>query len=100
ILMQLRQNIRAIRLPYRDRGWSKDWLYSLADAVGVAIILLLFLGWGAHSLFRFTWLWYGAFLVVARHLVSERLQAQAAGLAGDLPSRPTEGTPEWMPMPS
>jgi hypothetical protein len=89
ILVQLCRNIRAIKSPYRDRSWSKDWLYYLADAVGVAIILLLFLGWGAHSLFRFTWLWYGAFLVVARHLVSERLQAEAAGLAGDLLSRPT-----------
>jgi O-Antigen ligase len=74
IVLLLWQNIRSIKAPYRERGWKKDYLYYLADSIGIAIILLLFLGWGAHTLYRFNWLWYGAFLIVAKDLVDQRLQ--------------------------
>ena len=37
------------------------------------VFLLLFMGNFGHNLFRFTWLWYGGFLIIARHCVEVRL---------------------------
>jgi O-antigen ligase len=66
-------NIRAIRRAYRDRPeWGRDFLYHVAGAVGLAVVLLLFEGCGGHNLFRYSWLWYGGFLIIARHCVRRR----------------------------
>ncbi|MFO0936943.1 MAG: O-antigen ligase family protein [Gemmataceae bacterium] len=51
-----------------------DFSLMLARAVGVSVLLLLFMGLFGHNLFRFSWLWYAGFLVVAR-LVMEEKQA-------------------------
>ncbi len=67
-------NLRAIK---RARGYSPDartdFLYLLSSSIGVAIFLLLFMGNFGHNLFRFTWLWYGGFLIIARHCVARRV---------------------------
>ena len=62
---------RAIRkqLP----GESNDLLAHIPSAIGIAIFLLLFMGNFGHNLFRFTWLWYGGFLIVARQCLELRL---------------------------
>jgi O-antigen ligase len=66
-------NLRAVRrarlanLDTRD-----DLIYSLPASIGLAVFLLLFMGNFGHNLFRFTWLWYGGFLIVARHCVALR----------------------------
>jgi O-antigen ligase len=39
--------------------------YRLIAAVMVTVGLLLFMGFGGHNLFRYTWLWYGAFQAIA-----------------------------------
>ena len=63
---------------YREHPeWGHDFLYHLAGAVGWGIFLLLFEGNFGHNLFRYSWLWYGGFLVIARHCVQERLSAAA-----------------------
>jgi hypothetical protein len=80
IALLLLYNTRAIKGCYRQNGWDKDFLFLLADAVEIAVILLLFMGYGGHNLFRFSWLWYGGFLIVARHLVTQR--ALGAGATG------------------
>lgn len=91
-------NARWIKSTYRRHPeWDRDFLYALADAIGIALVLLLFEGWASHSLFRFTWQWYGAFLIVARHCVQERL---AGPDAADDPAGPIEGAHPWMSMPS
>ena len=46
-----------------------DFVFHLAGAVGMGIFLMLFEGNFGHNLFRHNWLWYGGFLVVARHCV-------------------------------
>jgi hypothetical protein len=46
--------------------------YELSTAIGVSVLLMLFEGNFGHNLFRFNWLWYGGFLVVARHCVEQR----------------------------
>ena len=51
---------------------QRDLLFQLSTAIGVSVFLLLFLGLVGHNLFRFTWLWYGGFLIIARHCVAVR----------------------------
>ncbi|MGL4424087.1 MAG: O-antigen ligase family protein, partial [Gemmataceae bacterium] len=43
------------------------FLHEVAIAAGTGLFLLLFIGNFGHNLFRFTWLWYGGFLIIARH---------------------------------
>ena len=76
IVLLFRSNVNAVKEAYRRQGWPKDFLYYVADASGIALILLLLLGLAAHSLFRHNWLWYGAFMIVARNCVRQRLAAQ------------------------
>lgn len=45
----------------------------LAGAVMMAVFLLLFMGNFAHNLFRHNWLWFGGFLIIARHVASTEL---------------------------
>jgi hypothetical protein len=35
-------------------------------------VLLLLQGFGGHNLFRYTWLWYGAFQGIAMHCLACR----------------------------
>ena len=52
---------------------SNDLPAQIPMAIGIALFLLLFMGNFGHNLFRFTWLWYGGFLIVARHCLEVRL---------------------------
>lgn len=66
-------NLRAVRQAYRlHPEWGRDFLYHVAHAVGLAVFLLLFEGNFGHNLFRYSWLWYGGFLIIARHCVRQR----------------------------
>src|SRR5207237_10677632 len=49
--------------------------YEVTTAVGVSVLLMLFEGNFGHNLFRFNWLWYGGFLIIARHCVARRAEA-------------------------
>jgi hypothetical protein len=66
-------NLRHLRA---EREWATDaptdFVFLTARAVGVGVILLLFMGLFGHNLFRFSWLWYGAYLVVARGVIARR----------------------------
>lgn len=66
-------NLRAVK---RLRGYfpesRDDLLFTLPVAVGVSVFLLLLMGNFGHNLFRFTWLWYGGFLIIARHCAEVR----------------------------
>jgi O-antigen ligase len=67
-------NLRAIRRVRRDvPEWQNDLLFTLPSAIGLGLFLLLFMGNFGHNLFRFTWLWYGGFLIIARHCVARRV---------------------------
>jgi hypothetical protein len=43
---------------------------------------MLFLGWAGHNLYRYNWLWLGAFQVIALHCIRQR-----ALVPGRLPRR-------------
>jgi O-antigen ligase len=67
-------NVGAVRRVRRAAPeWQDDLVFTLPSAIGLAVLLLLFMGNFGHNLFRFTWLWYGGFLIIARHCVARRL---------------------------
>src|SRR5262249_7044285 len=66
-------NLRGVRAAYRRHlKWERVFPYHVAGAVGLAIFLLLFEGNFGHTLFRYSWLWFGGFLIIARHCVDQR----------------------------
>jgi O-antigen ligase len=67
-------NLRAMkRLRNQFPAATNDLLFTLPGAIGVSVFLLLFMGNFGHNLFRFTWLWYGGFLIIARHCAERRV---------------------------
>lgn len=67
-------NLRAMKkLRAQYPEWQNDLLFTLPRSIGVGIFLLLFMGNFGHNLFRFTWLWYGGFLIIARHCAECRV---------------------------
>jgi O-antigen ligase len=71
-------NARRIRRSLGD--WppdGRDFLAMLARAISIAVVLLLLEGNFGHNLYRFTWLWYGGFLLIAAYCVRQRLELQA-----------------------
>ncbi len=65
--------VKRVRKAYPE--WRDDFVFQLPAAVGTVVFLLLFLGNFGHNLFRFNWLWYGGFLIIARHCVAARVAA-------------------------
>ncbi len=67
-------NLRAMkRLREHYPEWRNELLFTLPGAIGLGVFLLLFMGNFGHNLFRFTWLWYGGFLIIARHCAEVRV---------------------------
>ncbi len=58
--------------------------YELTTAAAVGVLLMLFEGNFGHNLFRFNWLWYGGFMILARHCVILRAEAAEEEAAADL----------------
>jgi hypothetical protein len=71
-------NLRWIRKTYQMYPeWGRDFLFHVAQAISLGVILLLFEGNFSHNLYRYHWLWFGGFLIIVRHCVQERINAQA-----------------------
>ncbi len=64
--------MRSIRRDYPE--WHDHLLFQVSSATLVGVVLLLFMGNFGHNLFRYSWLWYGGFLLIARHCAEERLR--------------------------
>jgi O-antigen ligase len=72
-------NLRWIRKTYKQHpDWKPDFLYHVAGAAGVGVVLLLFEGNFGHNLFRYNWLWYGGYVIIARYCVEQRLSTSPA----------------------
>jgi O-antigen ligase len=54
------------------RPVPRDFLYHLAGGIVLSFFLMLFEGNGVHNLFRFNWLWFGGFLIIACHCATLR----------------------------
>jgi O-antigen ligase len=46
-------------------------------AVGLTVMLMLLLGFGGHNLYRYTWLWFGAFQAIALHCTNRPEELEA-----------------------
>jgi O-antigen ligase len=53
--------------------------YRIVQATSVTMLQLLFFGLGGHNLFRFTWLWYGAFAALALRFLREHYNDYVRG---------------------
>ena len=84
------RRIRQIRQAVPE--WRNDLLLQIPSAVATALLLLLFLGNFGHNLFRFSWLWYGGFLLIARHCLEIRLLELAQGETLDGTEWPEESS--------
>lgn len=92
-------NVRRVKQLYRaNPEWAPDFACELARALGLALLLLLFLGNFGHNLFRYTWLWYGGFLIVTRFCVEQRLNWTPLADRHRHANRPIiyEGRFEWI----
>jgi hypothetical protein len=79
ILLGFWINLRQVRRAYLTRPeWGRDFLFQVSGAIGLAVVLLLFEGNFGHNLFRYSWLWFGGFLIITRYCVEQRLKGEEA----------------------
>jgi O-antigen ligase len=78
--------------------WANDLVCRLPAAVGLSVFLLLFMGFFGHNLFRFTWLWYGGFLIIARYCLARR-EAEVEEYPPDEYGYAEEPAVEWAAEP-
>jgi O-antigen ligase len=70
-------NLWQINRAYRMHPeWGDDFVRKFSQAISLALFLLLLQGNFGHNLFRFHWVWFGAFLAVARYCVAQRAAAR------------------------
>src|SRR5262249_28103606 len=65
-------SVRKSRKAYSRACWHRDSIYYLAVAIQIAFLLMLVEGAFGHSLFRYNWLWFGSFLMLAGQYVDRR----------------------------
>jgi hypothetical protein len=96
------RRVAAVRRAYPE--WGTDAVFQIAGAVCGGVLLLLLMGFFGHNLFRFSWLWYGGFLIIARHCVARRVaeqQAWEAEYAGEEVAEDEEELPDgWTRHPA
>jgi O-antigen ligase len=63
---------------YRQNRWPVDFPARISGATVLAVLLLLAMGAGGHNLYRYNWLWFGAFQVIALHCARSRVAARTA----------------------
>jgi O-antigen ligase len=98
VLVCLGLNLWAIRRLYRAHPeWGHDFPRELTFAAGFGVFLMLFEGNFGHNLFRYNWLWYGAFLVIVLHCLRQREQAAEAEpvVSEELAWRPVRRRSTW-----
>jgi O-antigen ligase len=73
------RNMRQVQRLYAEHPWwERDFLYYVARSTWLAVVLLLFMGLAGHNLYRYNWMWFGAFQIIAHRLVYQRAAAEAA----------------------
>ena len=65
VLAAFAWNARQARRLRAVPGMVPGFLHQVVNGVSLSVLLLLLLGCGGHNLYRFTWLWYGAFEIIA-----------------------------------
>jgi hypothetical protein len=89
-------NLRWVRKMYRaNPHWGHDFIFYCTSAIGWALLLLLFEGNFGHNLFRYSWLWYGGFLVIARYCIQQRLAEEESALWVEPPIENPDDLPSF-----
>jgi O-antigen ligase len=93
ILAAFAANVWKIERLYRAHPhWPRDFLFYFNRAIGTAVFLLLFEGNFGHNLYRYNWVWFGAFLCIARACVERRLHEEVE--VGPIEESPEPGFDE------
>jgi len=78
ILAAFLVNVLAMRRRCRESPECQGSLAASVNwAAGTTVVLLLLMGFGGHNLYRYTWLWFGAFQAIALHCVNRQEEAEA-----------------------
>jgi len=97
VLSALVWGVRRLRRQTRQHEEGDgQFLHHVSTALATSLVLLLLEGFFGHNLFRFNWLWYAAFLIIALRL-AKRLPKPIPWYHHPIPLGPTPGTP--MPLP-
>ena len=59
-----------------EKTSENKFYYFILIASVVAVIQLLFLGLAGHNLYRYTWLWYGAFSLLAVNFLQIKVRSE------------------------
>jgi hypothetical protein len=72
MLLAFALNAAEVRRLARDHGWKDTFPARLSRAVSLSVLLMLVMGLGSHNLYRYTWMWFGAFQGIALHCLRLR----------------------------
>jgi O-antigen ligase len=72
MLLAFALNAFEVRRIARNCGWNEAFPVHLSRAVSLAVLLMLVMGMGSHNLYRYTWMWFGAFQGIALHCLRLR----------------------------
>jgi hypothetical protein len=74
ILIAFGLNLWQLRQAFRQHPELKGgFLHRFSQAISLALFLLLMQGNFGHNLFRYQWVWFAAFLCIARYCLAQRL---------------------------
>lgn len=77
VLLAFAFNAVEVRRLYRKVAvLQRDLPYEVSLAVLAAIGLLLLMGIGGHNLYRYTWMWFGAFQAIALHCARRKFRTR------------------------
>jgi O-antigen ligase len=99
MLLAFALNAREVQRLARTYGWQDEFPARLSRAVSLAVLLMLFMGIGSHNLYRYTWMWFGAFQGIALHCLRlrTRMSVEMTHHEGELEWQPPHPAlyPEW-----
>jgi O-antigen ligase len=72
MLLAFALNAAEMRRLARTHGWTDTFPVHLSRAVSLSVLLMLVMGFGSHNLYRYTWMWFGAFQGIALHCLRLR----------------------------
>ncbi len=83
LLLAYVANVRWASARSRDHPERGDiFAVPLIRAAGLGVVLMLIGGWGGHNLFRYNWLWYASFVIVARRCMEQRMADEGLRWSG------------------
>jgi len=77
MLLAFALNAAEMRRLVREHGWKEAFPARLSRAVSLSVLLMLVMGLGSHNLYRYTWMWFGAFQGIALHCLRLRSRVPA-----------------------